>query len=253
MEGLFPLLATIENQLEQQASSLAAIIVEPIVQGVGGMLIYSQDFLLRLRKWTQGHGIYLIADEIITGLGRTGLALACEHAEIQPDFICLSKGLTSGWLAMSAVLTSTEIFNLFYDDYSIEKNFLHSHTFSGNALAAAVALECLTILKDENIYAQVRSKETILKKLMEEVAAITGKLTNIRVIGAIAAAGLVLTEEQKKQRIGYQIFQEAIKKGAWLRPLGNTIYWLPPLNIDINTLEKLKDITIHSVNNILKT
>lgn len=242
---------SIENQLEQQASSLAAIIVEPIIQGAGGMLLYSRDFLLRLRKWTQMHGIYLIADEIMTGLGRTGLALACEHAEIQPDFICLSKGLTSGWLAMSAVLTSTETFNIFYDDYSIEKNFLHSHTFSGNALAAAVALECLTILEDENIYAQVRLKENILKKLMEEVAAKTGKLINIRAIGAIVAADLILTARQKEQRIGYLIFQEAIKMGAWLRPLGNTIYWLPPLNIDLKTLKALKNITIRAINKIL--
>ena len=243
----------IEKQLEQQAANLAAIIVEPIVQGAGGMLIYSQDFLRRLRKWTQVHGIYLIADEIMTGLGRTGLALACEHAQIQPDFICLSKGLTSGWLPMSAVLTRTDIYNLFYGDYSIEKNFLHSHTFSGNALAAAVALECLTVMEEENIYAQVREKENVLKKLMLEVADRTEKLTNIRAIGAIVAADLVLTEEEKSQRIGYRIFQQAVKMGAWLRPLGNTIYWLPPLNIDTNTLEKLKVITIQSVNNTFRT
>lgn len=239
--------SAIEQQLEQQASSLAAIIVEPIVQGAGGMLIYSQDFLRRLSKWTQAQGIYLIADEIMTGLGRTGLALACQHAQIQPDFICLSKGLTSGWLPMSAVLTRTEIYDLFYGNYSIEKNFLHSHTFSGNALAAAVALECLTVLDAENIYTKVQVKENILKNLMEEVANTTGKLTNIRVIGAIVAADLILTEAEKNQRMGYQIFQEAVKRGAWLRPLGNTLYWLPPLNIDISTLEKLKKITIQSI------
>lgn len=243
---------SIEKQLEQQASNLAAIIVEPIVQGAGGMRIYSQDFLRRLHQWTRAQGIYLIADEIMTGLGRTGLALACEHAQIQPDFICLSKGLTSGCLPMSAVLTRTEIYDLFYGDYSIEKNFLHSHTFSGNALAAAVALECLIILEEENIYAQVQKKETILRKLMEEVANETRKLTNIRAIGAIVAADLVLTKAEKNQRMGYRIFQEAVKLGAWLRPLSNTIYWLPPLNIDSCTLEKLKNITIQSITNSLK-
>jgi adenosylmethionine---8-amino-7-oxononanoate aminotransferase len=242
----------IEKQLEAQATQLAAIIVEPIVQGAGGMLIYSQDFLRRLRSWTQKQGIYLIADEIMTGLGRTGLDLACKHAQIQADFICLSKGLTSGWLAMSAVLTRTEIYNLFYGDYSIEKNFLHSHTFSGNALAAAVALECLTILEEENIYAQVQKKENFLKNLMQEVVDKTGKLMNLRVIGAIVAADLILTEKEKTQRIAYRIFQEAVKLGAWLRPLGNIIYWLPPLNIDINTLEKLKNITIQSINKCFK-
>lgn len=242
----------IEKQLEKQAANLAAIIVEPIVQGAGGMKIYSQDFLYRLRKWTQIHGIYLIADEIMTGLGRTGRALACEHAQIKPDFICLSKGLTSGWLPMSAVLTHTEIYNLFYDDYSTGKSFLHSHTFSGNALAAAVALECLNILEDEEIFKHVREKEIILKKLMQEVHDETESLTNIRGIGAVIAADLALKENKKNQRIGYQIFQQALQLGAWLRPLGNTIYWLPPLNISLSTLEELRDITKTSIKRILK-
>lgn len=242
----------IEKQLEKQAVNLAAIIVEPIVQGAGGMKIYSQDFLRRLRKWTQAHGIYLIADEIMTGLGRTGRALACEHAQIKPDFICLSKGLTSGWLPMSAVLTHTNIYELFYDDYSSGKSFLHSHTFSGNALAAAVALECLTILEEEEIVKQVRNNEIILKKLMLEVSDKTERLTNIRGIGAIIAADLKLTEKEKNQRIGYQIFQQALKLGAWLRPLGNTIYWLPPLNISLSTLEDLCNITKISIKRILK-
>lgn len=242
---------TIEEQLEQQAANLAAIILEPIVQGAGGMKIYSQDFLRRLRKWTQAHGIYLIADEIMTGLGRTGRALACEHAQIKPDFICLSKGLTSGWLPMSAVLTGTDIYNLFYDDYSSGKSFLHSHTFSGNALAAAVALECLNILEDEEIFKQVREKEIILKKLMLEVNDKTEKLTNIRGIGAIIAADLQLTEKEKKQRIGYQIFQQALQLGAWLRPLGNTIYWLPPLNTSTSVLEELRDINITAIKQVL--
>lgn len=237
----------IEKQLENQATSLAAIILEPIVQGAGGMRIYSQDFLRRLRIWTHKHGIYLIADEIMTGLGRTGYALACEHAQIKPDFICLSKGLTSGWLPMSIVLTRTEIYDLFYADYCLEKNFLHSHTFSGNALAAAVALECLNTLADEEIYKKVREKEVILKNNLQEVAEKTGRLSNIRSIGLIAAADLQLTETEKKQRIGYQIFQEATKLGAWLRPLGNTIYWLPPLNTEISVLTQLKNITIKAI------
>jgi len=241
----------IEKQLEKQEANLAAIIVEPIVQGAGGMKIYSQDFLRRLRNWTQTHGIYLIADEIMTGLGRTGETLACEHAKIKPDFICLSKGLTSGWLPMSAVLTHPEIYNLFYDDYSSGKSFLHSHTFSGNALAAAVALECLNILEVEKILQQVREKEIILKKLMHEVHDKTERLTNIRGIGAIIAADLQLTETEKKQRIGYQIFQKALQLGAWLRPLGNTIYWLPPLNTPVFVLEELKNISILAIKQIL--
>lgn len=112
-------------------------------------------------------------------------------------------------------------------------------------------MECLTVLEEENIYLEVQKKESILKTLMQEVADRTGRLTNIRVIGAIVAADLVLTEEQKNQRIAYQIFQEAIKLGAWLRPLGNTIYWLPPLNIDIAVLETLQSITITAIKKAL--
>ncbi|OJA00354.1 adenosylmethionine--8-amino-7-oxononanoate transaminase [Rickettsiella grylli] len=241
---------SIEEQLEKQAKNLAAIIVEPIVQGAGGMKIYSQDFLYRLRKWTKAHGIYLIADEIMTGLGRTGRILACEYAKIKPDFICLSKGLTSGWLPMSVVLTHDRIYNLFYDDYNTGKSFLHSHTFSGNALAAAIALECFAILEDEKIIKQVNEKEIILRKFMEEVNQKTHRLVNIRGIGAIVAADLALKENEKNQRIGYRIFQHALDLGAWLRPLGNTIYWLPPLNITLSTLEELRDITTLSIKRV---
>ena len=131
----------IENQLKPFAESATAVILEPIMQGAAGMKIYSQDFLKRLRHWTHEHGIHLIADEIMTGIGRTGKMLACEHANIEPDFICLSKGLTSGWLPLSAMLTRSAIYDLFYDDYASGKSFLHSHTHSGNVLAASVAIE----------------------------------------------------------------------------------------------------------------
>ncbi|MBL4647874.1 MAG: adenosylmethionine--8-amino-7-oxononanoate transaminase [Gammaproteobacteria bacterium] len=233
----------IEAQLNQQMDTLSAIIIEPVLQGAGGMKIYSADFLKRLRRWTQQQGIHLIADEIMTGLGRTGLPLACEHAGIEADFLCMAKGLTSGWLPMSVMLTSTAMYNLFYDDYETGKAFMHSHTHTGNALAAAVALETLNILDDENIYQLVQQQEACFYEQMQIVAEATGKLTNLRHIGGMVAADLV-TEQP---RLGYQIYQQAIQKGALLRPLGNTIYWLPPLNIEQDTLVKLRDITIQAI------
>lgn len=235
----------IEQTLQSIKENIAAIIVEPIVQGAGGMQIYSADFLNRLSKFTKENGIYLIADEIMTGIGRTGKWLACEHANIEPDLACLGKGLTSGFIPFSAVLLSDEIYELFYNDYldGPEKSFLHSHTFSGYALGAAVALECLNIMEEENILKKVNDLENILKNNMIEVAEKTDALTNIRSIGGIVAADL----KNNKPRLGYQIFQEAIKQGAWLRPLGNTIYWLPPLNISDETLYELKNITIQSI------
>lgn len=231
----------IEKQLNQHAETLTAIIVEPIVQASAGMLIYSKDFLQRLRIWTRKNNVHLIADEIMTGLGRTGLALACQHAQIEPDFLCLGKGLTAGFLPFSATLTSTDIYHLFYDDYEKGKNFLHSHTHSGNALAASVALECLTVLEEENIYQQVRDKADYLKQLFADISLNTGKLKNVRGIGAVVAADLIV--DDPKQRLGYAVYQRAVELGALLRPLGNTLYWAPPLNIEIEILHRLKAIT----------
>lgn len=236
-------------QLEANKEELSAIIVEPVMQGATGMQIYSQDLLKKLRQWCKANQVHLIADEILTGFGRTGYALACEHAGIQPDFICLGKGLTSGWLPMSAVLTSDAIYQTFYDDYETGKYFLHSHTFGGNALAAAVAVETMNILAEEEIYAQVRQREQLLRNAMEAVARHTGRLTSIRNIGGMVAADLIVEPDRKTQRMGFEVYLEAVKLGALLRPLGNTIYWLPPLNIEQATLEQLQSITEQAIAN----
>ncbi len=241
----------LEKQLDVQKENLCAIVIEPLLQGAGGMLIYSADFLRRLRKWTKAHHVYLIADEILTGLGRTGKALACEHAGIQPDFICLSKSLTAGWLPLSAVLTSTLTYNLFYGDYTSGTAFLHSNTFAGNALAAAVALETLKIYTEENLFAQVEGNQSFLHSQMELVGSATGHLKNIRYLGALVAADLAVPGEKAQARIGYQVYQAAIRRGALLRPLGNTIYWLLPLNVESNVIEKLRDITIAAIQEVL--
>ena len=204
------------------------------------MKIYSKDFLNRLAKWAKKHNIHLIADEIMTGIGRTGKMLACQHAEIIPDFICLAKGLTSGWMPFSAVLTTDDIYNKFYDDFSSGKAFLHSHTYSGNALGAAVALETLNIIKEERLH--TRDINQIMLKNMYEIKDKTGRLKNVRGIGGIVAADLITND--KTPRLGYLIYQAAIKAGILLRPLGNTIYWLPPLNITDEEIEELKNKTV---------
>jgi adenosylmethionine-8-amino-7-oxononanoate aminotransferase len=237
----------IEKQLEPFINTATALIVEPIVQGAGGMLIYSQDFLKRLRQWCSANNVHLIADEIMTGIGRTGLPLACKHAGIEADFVCISKGLTSGWLPFSCVLTSNTIYNLFYDDYETGRSFLHSHTYTGNALAASVALETLQVMENQNIYSTVIANEKLLLDLMKSVAHTTGKLTNIRHIGAIVAADITT----ELPRVGYAIFQEAVKLGALLRPLGNTLYWSAPLNTSEKTLYELANITTQAITNTL--
>lgn len=231
----------IEKQLEPYAASATAIILEPIVQGAGGMKIYSQDFLCRLRDYTLQHNIHLIADEIMTGIGRTGKMLACEHANIEPDFLCLAKGLTSGWLPFSAVLTTNSIYEYFYADYELGRSFLHSHTYSGNALGACLALEVLRMMDELDICAQADLLGDYMRERMTEVSDETRRLTNVRQIGAIVAADIIATNPS--QRIGFEVYQKAVQHGALLRPLGNTIYWLPPLNTSHDTIDELARIT----------
>jgi adenosylmethionine-8-amino-7-oxononanoate aminotransferase len=231
----------IEDSLKPFENSTTAIIVEPIVQGAAGMKIYSRDFLRRLYQWSQAHGVHFIADEIMTGIGRTGKMLACEHANIVPDFICLSKGLTSGWLPLSAVITNDEIYNYFHKSENPEDSFLHSHTYCGNALAAAVALEVLHIIEEDNILVHANELGAQMHKAMWDIQLNTNKIENIRQIGAIVAADLIC--ERTDNRVGFELAKKMIELGALLRPIGNTIYWCPPLNMDFKTLEELKDIT----------
>lgn len=233
----------IEKTLIPLAESTTAIIVEPILQAAGGMKIYSKDFLKRLCEFAKVHHIHIIADEVMTGFGRTGKMFAYEYANIEPDFICVAKGLTAGFLPMSAVLTTNAIYDVFYDDYATGKSFLHSHTHSGNALAAAVALEVLDIFQDEKICEKANHLSVAMRDAFYEIENKTKKIKNIRNIGAVVAADLVDTQFRK----GYEIYQKAVQLGALLRPLGNTIYWVPPLNMEMLVLHELKKITLNAI------
>lgn len=241
----------IEKLLNRHRRSLAGIILEPILQGAGGMKIYSPDFLTRLRKWTSQNNVHLIADEILTGFGRTGKMLACQHPDITPDFVCLSKGLTAGWGPMAAVLTNNTIFEAFYDDYSTKKAFMHSNTYCGYPLAAAAALEALKIYQEEKTFEKVSKKSCELRRRMEEVAGSTKAITNIRSIGFMVAGDIVNPATgdrfRPERRIGYQCYREAVELGALLRPLGDTIYFLPPLNTQDKVLDDLAEITAKAV------
>ena len=234
-----------QSQLEPIKETLNAIVIEPLIQGAGGMLIYSQDYLARLAQWCKDNDVYLIADEIMTGIGRTGKMLACEHADITPDFICLSKGLTSGMLPLSVCLTHEHIYQLFYDSYESQKAFMHSHTHSGNTLTCAVALATLNVLEKEQTLNYVnQTLAPALLNNMHEIARTTQKLHNVRGLGAVIAADL---KHPSHARQGYEIFQKAIELGALMRPLGNTLYWLPPLNTEIGIVDELSNILVKAL------
>lgn len=235
---------SIAKQLDEISDKVCALILEPIVQGAGGMLCYSADFLHKISLWAKSKDIVLIADEIMTGLGRTGQWLACDHADIKPDLICLSKGLTSGSIPFSCVMIDNSIFDLFYADYKIGPSFLHSHTYSGNPLAVSAALATIKTMRNEKIISQAQSLGETMLDFLQQVATQSGKLNNVRGVGAVVAADLM---DIGDYRIGNEVYQQALKYGALIRPIGKTIYWLPPLNTDNETIGKLAEITLNSI------
>ncbi len=240
----------IEKQLEPYADSAAALILEPILQGAGGMQLYHPDVLRRLRAYTEEHQIFLIADEIMTGMGRTGKMFACEYAGIQADFICLSKGLTGGYIPFSAVMIPQHVYELFYDNDDREKAFLHSHTYTGHALGARVATEVIKIMQEELICEKSNRNGELMRSLMQDIADETELLGPIRQIGSMVAADL--KGKANFSRAGFQLSQLAIEAGALLRPLGNTVYWMPPLNCDTEILEELSRITKMALIRLIK-
>ncbi len=236
---------SIVKELDKISEHVCALILEPIIQGAGGMLCYSADFLRRISSWAKSKDIYLIADEIMTGWGRTGQWLACEHANISPDLICLSKGMTSGSIPLSCVMIDNTIFNLFYDDYHKGNSFLHSHTYSGNPLAVSAALATIKTIREEKIIDRAQQLGKVMFHYLTQVSEESGKLCNVRGIGAVVAADLTAVADY---RIGHEVYQQALKYGALIRPIGRTLYWLPPLNTDKEIIGKLAEITLNSIN-----
>ena len=227
-------------ELDRQADTLAAIVYEPVLQAAGGMRLYSPDLLRRLRSWADAHGVFLIADEIAAGMGRLGAILASHLVEgsgrtstaALPDFAVLSKGLTAGVLPLSAVLTTDAIYGLFDADYGDGRAFLHSNTFTGNALAVAVALAVLDVFADEDVLGRVAARGPGLVAALQKIAADRPYLRDVRGCGMVAAVDIRDTDGRAldpRRRTGWHVYREAVRRGALLRPLGDTMYLFPPL------------------------
>ncbi len=244
----------IEKQLNKEKDSLAAIVYEPILQGAGGMLVYSPDLIKRMRAWADANDVFLIADEIAAGMGRCGTMLAGHLAEVNADFSVLSKGLTSGVLPLSAVLTTNSIYECFLADYTELKAFMHSNTYTGNALAVAVANAALDVYASENIMQHVERMHPLMMKALESLVEQRNDLYNLRGIGMMAAVDIRQVSGEPydwKFRTGYSVFQQAIKLGAWLRPLGDTMYLFPPLNVTDHELLEIIHILRKSLKVVL--
>lgn len=236
---------------EQFGSRLAAVIVEPIVQGAAGMVMHPPGFLKGLAQLAKEYETLLIADEIATGVGRTGRMWACEWEDASPDFLVTGKGLSGGYLPISATITTREVWNAFLGDYSQSKSFFHGHTFGGNPLASAAALATLKLVETDRTVENVTRQSEYLKQKLSSLAD-HPNVGDIRVRGLIAAVELVQNRQTHEgfpwhQRVGHQVCQKMLALGVWTRPLGNVIVIMPPLCITTSELDFLVDALLEAL------
>ncbi len=245
----------IARSLDEAGDTLAAIVYEPVLQAAGGMRFYSPDLLRRLRGWADARGVYLIADEIASGMGRLGAVLASHLVDgAWPDFAVISKGLTAGVLPLSAVLTTDAIYALFDADYGEGKAFLHSNTYTGNALAVAVANAVLDVFAEDRILDRAAALAAPLRAGLEALAARRPYLRDVRACGAVAAVDIRHPDGSRRdpaRRTGYAVYREAIRRGALLRPLGDTMYLFPPLTIAPSELAAILQILGESLDAVV--
>jgi adenosylmethionine---8-amino-7-oxononanoate aminotransferase len=234
------------HALEERADECCAVIIEPLVQCAGNMRMYDPVYLELLREACDHYGVHLIADEVAVGFGRTGTFFACEQAAITPDFMCLSKGLTGGYLPLAAVLTRDEIYQAFYGEYQNLSAFLHSHSYTGNPLGCRAALATLDIFAEDNVIE--RNKD-----LAAAMAAATAQFADHPHIAEVRQRGMIVAMEMVKdkarrevypwrERRGLRVYQHGLEKGALLRPLGNVVYFMPPYVISPEEIQLMADV-----------
>lgn len=243
--------AAMEQTLAEHAHEVAAVIVEPLIQGAGGMRMYHPVYLTLLREACNRHGVHLIHDEIAVGFGRTGTMFACEQAGITPDFLVLSKALTGGYLPMAAVLTTDAVYQAFYDDYATLRAFLHSHTYTGNPLACAAALATLDIFEQDNV---IENNKALAARMASATAHLADHphVAEVRQTGMALAIEMVQDKPSKtpyawQERRGLAVYQHALTRGALLRPLGSVVYFLPPYVITPEQIDFLAEVASEGI------
>ena len=244
-------LNAVECALSENEEQIAGIILEPLIQGAGGMRIAPKGFLKELAGLAKRRETLLIVDEVMTGFGRTGKMWACEHEDVTPDLLCTAKGLAGGYLPLAATLSTDKIYNAFLGEYRDLKTFFHGHTFTGNPLACAVALENIAIFERENLLSRLQPTIKHFKKRLQEFHTLP-HVGDVRACGF--AAGIELMKDPDshtpypfEEKVGIQVCKEALTRGAILRPLVNTIVLMPPLQISISELDDLLDIVYTSI------
>jgi adenosylmethionine---8-amino-7-oxononanoate aminotransferase len=237
--------SALEAHLAEHHARTAAFIVEPLVQCASGMAMYDPSYLRRAREICTKYQVHFIADEIAVGFGRTGTMLACEQAGVTPDFVCLSKGLTGGYLPLSTVLTREDVYAAFYDD-EIARGFLHSHSYTGNALACRAALASLAIFEEDDVIAANREKSARITRLAASLCE-DKRIGNFRNKGMIWAFDV----ETNDAHFARKVFAEGLEHGVLLRPIGNTVYFMPPYVIALDEAAFLIDATQRVLRSVL--
>jgi adenosylmethionine-8-amino-7-oxononanoate aminotransferase len=238
--------AHMERALERHAHEVAAVIVEPLVQCAGSMRMYDPTYLELLRQACDRYEVHLIADEIAVGFGRTGTMFACEQARIRPDFMCLSKGLTGGYLPLSAVVTTEAVYAAFYDEYVKLRAFLHSHSFTGNPLACSAALASLEIFRTDDVLTSNRALAARMGARACELEA-HPHVAEVRQCGMIVAIELVRHKAARQpypwqERRGLSVYRHALERGVLLRPIGNVVYFMPPYVIRPEEIDLMVEV-----------
>ena len=239
-------LEDLEKLLKTRGNSIAALVVEPLMQGAAGMLVWPEGALKKMRELTLKHNVFLIADEVATGFGRTGKMFACEHEAVHPDFLCLAKGITGGYLPLAATLTTQKVYDGFLFDYKEQKTFFHGHTYTGNPLSCAAALANLDVFQKERTLSKLGPKIIFLAKKLQ-------MFYNLPSVVDVRQKGFMVGIELKgslEDRQGAKVCQQIRKYGVILRPLGNVIVLMPPLSISIEELDFLLMATYRSIEEV---
>ena len=234
----------LEKILEERGSEISAFIIEPLVQGAGNMHMYHPLYISLAKKVCEKYGVHLIADEIMVGFGRTGTMFACEQANVTPDFMTISKGLTGGYLPLAITMTTLDIYSAFYCDYNDYKAFLHSHSYTGNPLACTAALATIELFEASDVLGENRKKSAYILEKLEKFKALKN-VKEVRQTGMISA--IELQGYTPQERIGLKVYQYGLDNGVLLRPLGHIVYFMPPYIITYEQIDKMMDTAYDAI------
>ena len=244
-------LVKLEKILKANSKVIAAMIIEPMIQAAGGMITSPPGYLKGVRKLCSKYNVLMIADEVATGFGRTGRMFACEHESIVPDFLCLSKGITGGYMPLAVTLTTNEVYNAFLGEFKDLKTFFHGHSYTGNPLACAAAIACLDLFEKEKVLKKLKGKIKILEAWLKKILRFK-HVGDVRNIGLMAGVELVKNKKTKKpydwaEKMGWSVANHAGDNGVLIRPLGNVVVIMPPLSISPENLGQLLKVIKDSI------